>query len=117
MENLRAAIGLSGVSELVGLFIKDGRQALAGIDRAYSEHDGDALRRFLTDLAGISAMMSAHELADTCRDLAVEGPARLAPRIADLQQEWNRVEWLLAAWARRHGPDTRPVRTVQTWPH
>jgi len=102
MERLCATIGPGDAGELAGLFIADGRQALAGIDRAQRELDLQGLRRLLCDLRGISAMMSAHELANTCRGLLGLDITHIAARVADLQQEWNRTEWLLSTWMQVH---------------
>jgi hypothetical protein len=107
MERLSAAIGHAGAGELAELFIADGRQALAGIDRAQKELDLAALRSLLADLRGISAMISAHRLARACGEPLAHDATVVAAQVAGVQEEWNRTEWLLSTWMRVH--DLRPT--------
>ena len=98
LERLSDAIGWTSTRELIRLFIDDGRAALARIDRAQRRFDGQGLQRVLSDLQGNSAMMGAHRLSRFCEEVTGDLSTDVAPRIAALQQEWSRIDWLLSMW-------------------
>jgi HPt (histidine-containing phosphotransfer) domain-containing protein len=100
------AIGSEPARDLVGLFIDDGRVALAAIDGAQRCFDAQGLHGALRDLRGISSMMGAHRLSRLCEMALGTRFAELAPRVAELQQEWSRVEWVLSMWMLSRGPST-----------
>lgn len=111
LEQLRVAIGKGDANELVGLFISDGQAALSGFDNADRLGDEAALKHSAADLLGLSSLMGARTLAELSRDLYRDAPDRGARRrrIAAIQQEWNRVEWLLSLWTRVEPMDSRSV--------
>jgi hypothetical protein len=106
LERLCDAIGWEPARDLVGLFIDDGRVALAAIDGAQRCFDEQGLHAALCDLRGISSMMGAHRLSGLCETTLGARFAELALRVAELQQEWSRIEWVLSMWMLSRGPAT-----------
>lgn len=107
---LRAIVGPSEAAELVDLFLEEGRVAMTAIEYAFVCGDAEAMARSGSDLRGLTSMMGAPWIAESCAQLLRSESEAVGPRVVDLWAAWACFERVLVAWttAERQARRARP---------